>query len=170
MLAEKYTSGPSETASVQYLMHRDKEWSGTLSSDLWGMFWVDCLKHYLLKRELSESIKEGRKAQSQKGSWYPEESRWACESLAFKGMQNYACGKLEDVVFTLKVVPMIVRILWLYYVREFSSIHFFLNVQVPKNFVSLKSGLYRIDIAESLTKEWERGSFTPYSELTFDNN
>lgn len=170
MLAEKYTSGPSETASVQYLMHRDKEWSGTLSSDLWGMFWVDCLKHYLLKRELSESIKEERKAQSQKGSWYPEESGWACESLAFKGMQKYACGKLEDVVFTLKVVPMIVRILWLYYVREFSSIHFFLNVQVPKNFVSLKSGLYRIDIAESLTKEWEWGSFTPYSELTFDNN
>lgn len=127
-------------------------------------------KTLFVERELSESIKEGRKAQSQKGSWYPEESGWACKSLAFKGMQKYACGKLEDVVFTLKVVPMIVRILWLYYVREFSSIHFFLNVQVPKNFVSLKSGLYRIDIAESLTKEWEWGSFTPYSELTFDNN
>lgn len=134
MLAEKYTSGPSETASVQYLMHRDKEWSGTLSSDLWGMFWVDCLKHYLLKRELSESIKEERKAQSQKGSWYPEESGWACESLAFKGMQKYACGKLEDVVFTLKMVPMIVRILWLYYVREFSSIHFFFKCPSTKKF------------------------------------
>lgn len=34
MLAEKYNSGPSETVSVQYLMHRDKEWSGTLSSNL----------------------------------------------------------------------------------------------------------------------------------------
>lgn len=52
-----------------------------------------------------ESRKKGIQPRSQKGSCCLERSGGACKSPAFKGTQKYVYGILEDVAFTLKLVP-----------------------------------------------------------------